>query len=104
MNKKFTSSYGLGFSDFFRHNILKILFLSKYEKKIYSTPSGTPVGRISAWGVMDVELSEYEGYPCLVALQMVEGSDKFDIWGCVDIYFDYDINGKIRVLDLKFRY
>ena len=75
-----------------------------YEKKIYSTPSGTPMGRISAWGVMDVELNEYEGYPCLVALQMVEGSDKFDIWGCVDIYFDYDINGKMRVLDLKFRY
>jgi len=36
MNEEFTSSYGLGFSDFLRHNILKLLFLSKYEDNIYS--------------------------------------------------------------------
>ena len=35
MTKGFTSSFGLGFSDFLRHNILKVLFLSEYEDPIY---------------------------------------------------------------------
>ncbi|MBR5897399.1 MAG: hypothetical protein IKZ39_07260, partial [Lachnospiraceae bacterium] len=73
-----------------------------YENEIYSTPSGTPVGYISAWGVWNIELGEYEGNPCLVAQQGVEGPDKHDIWGCVDIYFDYDESGNMRVLDLTF--
>ena len=73
-----------------------------YEKEILSSPAGTPVGYISAWGVWDVKIAEYEGYPCLVALQGVEGPNKHDIWGCVEIYFDYDKSGNMRLLDLTF--
>lgn len=36
MNQDFTSSYGLGFSDFFRHNLLKIAGQSNKEKEIYN--------------------------------------------------------------------
>ena len=35
LQKKFTSSYGLGFSDFFRHNFLKIIGKSNLEQEIY---------------------------------------------------------------------
>lgn len=35
MKKDFTSSYGLGFSDFFRHNFLKLIGKSSEEEKIY---------------------------------------------------------------------
>ncbi|MBO7334473.1 MAG: hypothetical protein J6U67_06200 [Lachnospiraceae bacterium] len=73
-----------------------------YEKEILSSTPGTPVGYISPFGVWDVKLGEYEGYPCLVALQGVEGPYKFDLWGRVEIYFDYDISGNMRLLDLKF--
>lgn len=73
-----------------------------YEKEILPSPAGTPVGYISAFGIWDVKLGEYEDYPCLVALQGVEGPHKFDLWGRVEIYYDYDKNGNMRVLDLKF--
>ncbi len=36
MQEDFTSSYGLGFSDFFRHNFLKIIGKSNLESRIYS--------------------------------------------------------------------
>lgn len=36
MTKDFTSSYGLGFSDFFRHNLLKVIGKSDIEDDIYS--------------------------------------------------------------------
>jgi len=36
MNQEFTSSYGLGFSDFFRHNFLKLIGKSNQEKQIYN--------------------------------------------------------------------
>ncbi len=35
LKKNFTSSYGLGFSDFFRHNFLKLIGKSNDEKNIY---------------------------------------------------------------------
>ena len=35
LSKNFTSSYGLGFSDFFRHNFLKIIGKSNIENQIY---------------------------------------------------------------------
>jgi len=35
MDENFTSSYGLGFSDFFRHNILKLIGQSDQEGKLY---------------------------------------------------------------------
>lgn len=36
MQKDFTSSYGLGFSDFFRHNLLKVFGKVEFENDLYS--------------------------------------------------------------------
>jgi hypothetical protein len=38
-----------------------------------------------------------------MALQGIEGYSKEDVWEEVEICFDYDANGKIRILDLKLR-
>ncbi len=35
LDKDFTSSYGLGFSDFFRHNLLKVIGKTEMEEEIY---------------------------------------------------------------------
>lgn len=35
LQKKFTSSYGLGSSDFFRHNLLKVIGQQEHEEEIY---------------------------------------------------------------------
>ncbi|SCX11449.1 hypothetical protein SAMN02910339_01639 [Lachnospiraceae bacterium YSD2013] len=73
-----------------------------YENEILAASEGTSVGNISPWGVWDIRVDEYIGNPCLVATQGVEGYGKFDLWGVVYIYFDYDSSGNMRVLDLKF--
>lgn len=73
-----------------------------YEKEIKKAGVGTAIGSISSWGVWRVTPSSYAGKPCLMALQGIEGYGKFDPWGTVYIYFDYDKNGKIRILDLQF--
>ena len=36
MDEEFTTSYGLGFSDFFRHNFLKVIGKTNLEEKIYA--------------------------------------------------------------------
>lgn len=71
LDKEFTSSYGLGFSDFIRHNILRIVGLSKYEDDVFKRtymskiesnnwPAGLywstffvyPASDFSFWGVL----------------------------------------------------
>ena len=73
-----------------------------YENEFSHTKPGESVGGISAWGIWKIELSSFDGQPCLVATQGIQGYDKHIPWGQVYIYFDYDRNGKIRVLDLVF--
>lgn len=73
-----------------------------YENEFSHTKPGENVGGISAWGIWKIELSSFDGQPCLVATQGIQGYDKHIPWGQVYIYFDYDRNGKIRVLDIVF--
>ena len=73
-----------------------------YENEIAKHGAGYPIGNISAWGVWEIQLSDFEGQPCLIAIQGIEGYDKQDFWGQVHIYFDYSPDGKIRILDLQF--
>ena len=63
---------------------------------------GSVCAHTSAWGVWNIHYGTYEGQGCLIAEQGIEGYSKEDIWGNVFIYFDYDTNGKIRILDLTF--
>ena len=73
-----------------------------YENEFSHTKPGEDVGGISAWGIWKIELSSFDGQPCLVATQGIQGYDKHIPWGQVYISFDYDRNGKIRVLDMVF--
>ena len=49
-----------------------------------------------------IKSGEYIGEPCLIATHGIQGFDKFDIWGELDVYFNYDAEGKTRILDIKF--
>ena len=60
-------------------------------------------GSVCAWGIWNIKSGVYEGQPCLIASHGIQGYDKFDIWGELDVYFDYDFQGKIRFLDMRFR-
>ena len=74
-----------------------------YEYEVAKTKAGAEIGGIMDWGIWEIHLTELEGRPCLMALQGIEGYSKEDVWGEVEICFDYDANGKIRILDLKLR-
>lgn len=60
-------------------------------------------GSVCAWGIWNIKSGEYQGQPCLIATHGIQGYDKFDFWGELDVYFDYDAQGKIRFLDMEFR-
>lgn len=74
-------------------------YLNYYEG-LRSTPIGSEIGSVSAWGIWTIKETVYNGQPCLIAEHGIEGYSKFDSWGLIYIYFDYDMNGKIRVLDM----
>lgn len=65
---------------------------------------GDIVGGPCAYGIWYIRVGEYEEQVCLVAEHGLQGpGGKYDIYGCVDVYFDYDAEGKINILDLVFR-
>lgn len=75
--------------------------LLAYYEELAEYPEGESCGNISAWGIWDIHSGKYEGKTCLIAGHGVEGYDKFDFWGTVDIYFDYDARGNIHFLDIQ---
>lgn len=73
-----------------------------YDQEVLNMKKGSVCAHTSTWGVWNIHYGTYEGQECLIAEQGIEGYSKEDIWGNVFIYFDYDTNGKIRILNLTF--
>lgn len=78
----------------------------------YENISGTVPGKVGwgdtiastcAWGIWSVQWGSYEGESCLIAEHGIQGYSKEDFWGNAFVYFDYDQNGKIRILDIQFQ-
>lgn len=73
LDKEFTSSYGLGFSDFFRHNLLKVIGKTEIEEEIYQRTymykllqSGWATG--SVWVSFFVYPASDIGFPLTILL------------------------------------
>lgn len=77
--------------------------VERYETEFVDCPSGEICGNVSAWGIWNIEVGEYEGIPCLIATHGIQCYDKFDCWGEADVYFDYDEKGNTRFLSIQFR-
>lgn len=73
-----------------------------YYDSIYKSITGKPVGYVCEWGMWDINEATYKNDVCLQAHFGIAGYDKFDFWGYLSIYFDYEKNGKIRILDIVF--
>ncbi len=64
---------------------------------------GDVVGGPMAYGIWNIQPGTFEGRNCLVAEHCLGGLwDKFDDYGLAYVYFDYDAEGKIRILDMTF--
>ncbi len=65
---------------------------------------GKIIGGPLAWGIWNIECGIFEGRSCLVAEHGLGGpGGKYDYYGNAYVYFDYDENGRIRILDLTFK-
>lgn len=65
---------------------------------------GDVVGEPLPWGIWEIQLGTYNGENCLIAQHGLGGpSGKYDYYGNVDVYFNYDANGKIKILDVEFK-
>lgn len=82
--------------------VLKIVANDILYTDKYSQP-GTDLGGPAAWGVWEINRGTYDGKDCIIATHGIQGfGGKFDIFGTADVYFNYDKNGKIHVMNLTF--
>ena len=77
--------------------------ISDYSRGFPEESEWYTFGSVCAWGIWKIKSGEYLGQPCLIATHGIQGYDKFDFWGELDVYFDYDAQGKTRFLDMEFR-
>lgn len=64
---------------------------------------GDVVGGPMAYGIWNIQSGTFEGRNCLVAEHCLGGMwGKYDDYGLAYVYFDYDAEGKIRILDMTF--
>lgn len=62
---------------------------------------GDIVGHAAAWGIWEAWTEDYEGRDCIVVKQGLHGvSGKFNPLGEILVYYVYDEDGDIEVLDL----
>ncbi len=90
-------------------------YAEKEKEKEFGDPSydaymegdfekGSVVGGTCAWGVWNIAVGTYEGQTCLIAEHGLQGpGGKYDFYGCADVYFNYDENAQINILNLEFR-
>lgn len=77
--------------------------INDYKYGFPETSEWYTFGSVCAWGIWEIKSGEYQGQPCLIATHGIQGYDKFDFWGELDVYFNYDEQGKTRFLDMEFR-
>ncbi len=64
---------------------------------------GDVVGSPMAYGIWEIQPGTYEGRNCLIAGHGLGGLwGRYEDYGWVYVYFDYDEEGKIRILDVTF--
>lgn len=75
-----------------------------YQKAFGKGNQSGECAQIADWGIWEIGLRRFEGENCLVARQGIVRDYKDALWGVVDVIFDYDRAGKIRVRDMRFEY
>ena len=81
--------------------------LSRLAKDILSNntyKAGDELWTAAGWGLWSVEPASFNGVECLKAEQGICSiiGMKSDVLGTLDLYFNYDSNGKIQVLGMNF--
>ena len=77
-------------------NAKDILINGKYS-------AGDDVGGSPDWGIFNIDTGVFDGKNCLIASESISGPmSKWDYIGCLDIYFNYDNEGKIQILGAEF--
>ena len=79
------------------------IVISDYKRGFPEESEWYTFGSVCAWGIWNIKSGKYQGQPCLIATHGIQGYDKFDFWGELDVYFNYDAQGKTRFLDMEFR-
>lgn len=62
---------------------------------------GDQVAYISSWGIWEAYTGTYDGHSCIIAIQGIE-APYGNLLGRVIIYYDYDVNGSIEILNIEY--
>lgn len=89
--------------------LLKDVEGDEYNSKIFKdiienglNSQGYEVGYVGGFGVCCIEVSSYDGIPCMIAKYGIEGTQKSDYWGTLAILFHYNSAGDREILNLEF--
>lgn len=66
--------------------------------------AGEEFAHISAYGIWEIEINAEDGINYLVARHGIESIawGKNDIYGSLDVWFNYDLSGKIKIFKMKY--
>lgn len=66
--------------------------------------SGEEFAHISPYGIWEIKIDAENGMNCLVARHGIESNawGKNDTYGSLDVWFNYDLSGKIRIFKIKY--
>lgn len=65
---------------------------------------GDSFGGVASWGIWTIKSAQHDGRNCLVATHGIEGPvGRTDILGELDIYFNYNKEGHVNILNMEFR-
>lgn len=73
-----------------------------YSDSFEEPEEGWECAYVAPWGIWEIEPSKWQDVPCLMATHGILRS-RNDLWGLVDVFFDYDESGRARLLDMRFR-
>lgn len=65
---------------------------------------GDAFGGVAAWGIWNIERGFWKDKNCLIATHGIQGPcGNTDILGELDVYFNYNKDGKVNILNIDFR-
>lgn len=97
-----TDHYEKYINDYQRDGLDPQAFIDILEGNLYT--EGDSFGSVAAWGIWSINSGTYAGENCLIATHGVLGPEgKHDLLGLLDVYFCYNQEGQVQVVNMELR-
>ena len=97
-----TDHYEKYINDYQKDGVDPQAFIDILEGNLYT--EGDHFGSVAAWGIWSINSGTYERENCLIATHGLLGPEgKQDLLGLLDVYFSYNQEGQVQVVNMELR-